>query len=126
MFYSIGAPAFYGFSDTKTFENMEISGSALGIVPHSIRGFLHSFEQIIPATEKYINCVACSKRILLEYGEHGMDFLMKVFNNSKHLEDVALLTKLFEEIKFEEVSTILLLIIFLMIKSNTFVSVNNL
>lgn len=88
---------------------METSGSALGIIPHSIRGFLHSFEQITPATEKYVNCVACSKTILSEYRERGMDFLMNVFNNSKHLEDVALLTKLFQETKFLDVSMLFLL-----------------
>lgn len=84
---------------------MEFNGSVLGLVPHSIRGFLHSFEQILPATEKYTNCVACSKMVLKDYEEHGTDFLMKVFNSSKHLEDVALLTKMFGETNFSEVST---------------------
>lgn len=44
--------------------------------------------------------------VLKEYEEQGTDFLMKVFNSSKHLEDVALLTEMFNETNFSEVSDV--------------------
>lgn len=101
---SIEAPAFYGFTESTAMESIELHGSVLGLIPHSIRGFLHSYEQILPATQKYVNCVACSDMVLKEYEKHGSDFLLKVFNSSKHLEDVALLTEMFQETNFSEVS----------------------
>lgn len=82
----------------------------MGIVPHSIRGFLSTFSEILPATVKYDQCVACSKLILTEYEKEGIEFLLKVFNSSKHLEDVAKLTELFDAINLDEVGRYLFLL----------------
>ncbi|XP_060528264.1 ubiquitin-like modifier-activating enzyme ATG7 [Cylas formicarius] len=96
------APAFY--KTTNTVEDIEIENQCLlGVLPHSIRGFLSSFEQILPANIKYNQCIACSDLILEEFKKSGSEFLLKVFNSAKYLEDVTHLTELYKETDFDEV-----------------------
>ncbi|KAJ8984825.1 hypothetical protein NQ317_013024 [Molorchus minor] len=98
------APAFYKSSQSTENDITDTENqSLLGLVPHSIRGFLSSFEHILPATQKYEHCVACSDAVIKNYEENGFEFLLKVFNSSKHLEDVTHLTEMFKETDFGEI-----------------------
>ncbi|CAG9761098.1 unnamed protein product [Ceutorhynchus assimilis] len=98
------APAFYKMSNQGDERNPEAENPGLlGLVPHSIRGFLSHYEQIIPATLKYNQCVACSDFVLEEYRNRGMEFLFLVFNSSKHLEDVTKLTDMFSQLNPDDV-----------------------
>lgn len=104
FFSRLNAPAFYKVSTSSEELKPETQNQCLlGLVPHSIRGFLSSFEHILPATFKYDKCVACSNLVLEEYQNNGMEFLLKVFNSSKYLEDVTKLTDMFNEIDLDEV-----------------------
>ncbi|KAL1498129.1 hypothetical protein ABEB36_008981 [Hypothenemus hampei] len=100
----VNAPAFYRITVSPEQLGPETENQCLlGLVPHSIRGFLSSFSNILPATMKYDRCVACSNFVLLEYASNGIEFLLKVFNSSKHLEEVTKLNELFQGIEFDEV-----------------------
>nr|AWV66688.1 autophagy-related protein 7 [Brachionus koreanus] len=81
--------------------------SCLGIVPHQIRGYLHSFSMILPASQAFDKCTACSIEILETYKREGFDFLIKVFNDPNYLEDVTGLKELkaaLDEAEFDLVS----------------------
>lgn len=79
------APAYYAVNNQK---DVSIPEGLLGILPHSIRGMLGTFENILPATAKFSQCVACSQIVLDEYENRKIDFLFDVFNSTKYLEDL--------------------------------------
>lgn len=56
------APAFVLKQNT----NSSLPEGILGVLPHSIRGHLSNFSQILPATEKFKHCTACSNVSLLK------------------------------------------------------------
>ena len=82
------APAYYKMTNKSEESGTSIPEGILGILPHSVRGYLGTFEQIMPATERFSQCIACSEKVLDQYNENGKDFLMKVFDSAKYLEDV--------------------------------------
>ena len=75
----------------------EADGSVLGLVPHQIRGFLSRFQNVIPASQRFDKCTACSNIVLNEYAKDGFEFLLKVFNTPNYLEDLTGLSKLYAE-----------------------------
>lgn len=74
------------------------SASPLGLVPHQIRGFLSRYHTILPASQAFDKCTACSAVVLKHYKEHGFAFLLKVFNEPNNfLEDLTGLTQLHQQ-----------------------------
>lgn len=103
MFFSRNrAPAYYQISqDISSFDLP--NECILGILPHSIRGFLSTFSHVLPATERYQQCIACSNSVLEAYKTIGFDFLLKVFESCKYLEDITGLTILHNTVDQEQV-----------------------
>lgn len=44
-------------------ESVEGAVSCLGIVPHTIRGFLSRYSTVLPTGEAFSQCVACSSTV---------------------------------------------------------------
>lgn len=97
----INAPAFYQ-KNSQT-DSSEEQDCILGIIPHSIRGFLSTFTHVLPATPKYKQCIACSDIILEEYKNKGFEFLLETFNSSSHLENLTGLSSLFSDSNYVDV-----------------------
>ncbi|CAK1542187.1 unnamed protein product [Leptosia nina] len=85
----INAPAPYNLTE----EDSSFDG-VLGPIPHSIRGFLHSYQTVTPTCAKFKQCIACSNVVLAKYKEEGIEFLMKVFNSGTYLEEITGLKEL--------------------------------
>ncbi|KAK5645056.1 hypothetical protein RI129_006356 [Pyrocoelia pectoralis] len=92
------ASAFYKVNNQELGEDCGPEESMLGIIPHSIRGFLSNYNHVLPATEKFKQCVACSDIVIAEYETSGFDFLLKVFNSCKYLEELTGLSDIHNEI----------------------------
>ncbi|KYB25457.1 Ubiquitin-like modifier-activating enzyme ATG7 [Tribolium castaneum] len=99
----INAPAFYKTGPQHEMNFTDDQGGVLGILPHSIRGFLSSFMHVLPATPKYNQCIACSSIVLEEYKAKGFAFLLETFNSNNYLENLTGLSKLFADSNYADV-----------------------
>ncbi|KAL4717396.1 hypothetical protein ACJJTC_017283 [Scirpophaga incertulas] len=90
----IDAPSIYNPTDNAECELVPETQSILGAVPHSIRGFLHSHQTVLPTCTKFKQCIACSTVVVNKYKQDGIEFLFKVFNSGTYLEEITGLSEL--------------------------------
>ncbi|KAJ5894432.1 Ubiquitin-like modifier-activating enzyme atg7 [Penicillium taxi] len=69
----------------------------LGLVPHQIRGFLATFENIVITGKSYTYCSACSERVTSAYREQGWDFVRKALNELGYVEELSGLKEVHEK-----------------------------
>ncbi|KAF3401568.1 Ubiquitin-like modifier-activating enzyme atg7 [Penicillium rolfsii] len=61
----------------------------LGLVPHQIRGFLATFENLTVTGQSYSYCSACSDRITGAYREQGWGFVRRALNEQGYVEELS-------------------------------------
>lgn len=61
----------------------------LGLVPHQIRGFLATFENLTVTGKSYSCCSACSETVVNEYKKYGWDFVRKALNQPGYVEELS-------------------------------------
>ncbi|KAJ5102863.1 Ubiquitin-like modifier-activating enzyme atg7 [Penicillium argentinense] len=69
----------------------------LGLVPHQIRGFLATFENIAVTGKSYICCSACSERVTKEYQDQGWNFVRRALNEPGYVEELSGLKEVHEK-----------------------------
>eukprot|EP01116_Phalansterium_solitarium_P005562 TRINITY_DN1735_c0_g2_i2.p1 TRINITY_DN1735_c0_g2~~TRINITY_DN1735_c0_g2_i2.p1 ORF type:complete len:716 (+),score=212.12 TRINITY_DN1735_c0_g2_i2:935-3082(+) len=69
-----------------------------GLIPHSIRGFLTHFTNLLVVGHAFDRCTACSRTVVELYRRDGFDFVLKAFNNPTYLEDVTGITDVKKEL----------------------------
>ncbi|KAK3945957.1 hypothetical protein QBC46DRAFT_370413 [Diplogelasinospora grovesii] len=62
---------------------------ALGIVPHQIRGFLDTFQNMLIRGKSYPQCSACSNPILSAYKQDGWDFVKKALEEREFVAELS-------------------------------------
>ena len=71
--------------------------SPFGVIPHSIRGFMTHYNNVLVTGLAYDKCTACSSKVLDQFKLRNFDFLLDVFNKPLILEDITGLTQIKEE-----------------------------
>lgn len=101
----INAPAVYNLNSDTEDVPPEMQG-VLGPIPHSIRGFLHSYQTVAPTCAKFKQCIACSETVINKYKEEGITFLLDVFNSGNYLEEVTGLNELHLSAEMTDILTL--------------------
>ncbi|PYH90534.1 ubiquitin activating E1 enzyme-like protein [Aspergillus ellipticus CBS 707.79] len=61
----------------------------LGLVPHQIRGFLSSFENVPVVGRSYKCCSACSDNVTSSYKQDGWNFVLRALNKPGYVEELS-------------------------------------
>ena len=75
------------------------SSSALGLMPHQIRGTIVTYMMMTPSVPAFPSCTACADSVVEEYKERGFEFVKCVCCDAdgSYLENVSGLTNFREE-----------------------------
>ncbi|KAF7719183.1 Ubiquitin-like modifier-activating enzyme, family atg7 protein [Penicillium ucsense] len=61
----------------------------LGLIPHQIRGYLASFENLTVTGKNYSCCSACSDKVVDTYRELGWDMVKRALNERGYVEELS-------------------------------------
>ncbi len=76
--------------------NIQATDHPLGLVPHQIRGYLATFQNLVITGKSYDRCSACSPAVLDAYQKNGWDFVEKVLNEKGYVEELSGLAEVCE------------------------------
>ena len=78
-----------GFAPAPASANSEAGDHPLGLIPHHVRGFLSSFQNIVTRGKSYDRCSACSENIVSQYSAQGWNFVERALNEKGYVEEIS-------------------------------------
>lgn len=64
-------------------------GHPLGLVPHQIRGYVSTFQNIVIRGQSYDSCSACSPKILEAYRNDGWGFVRRALLEKEYVAELS-------------------------------------
>jgi ubiquitin-like modifier-activating enzyme ATG7 len=64
-------------------------GHPLGLVPHQIRGYVSTFQNLVIRGESYDSCSACSPKILDAYRQEGWGFVRRALLEKDYVAELS-------------------------------------
>jgi ubiquitin-like modifier-activating enzyme ATG7 len=61
----------------------------LGLVPHQIRGYISTFQNIVLRGQSYDSCCGCSPKILEAYREDGWGFVKRALQEKDYVAELS-------------------------------------
>lgn len=61
----------------------------LGLIPHQIRGFGATFQNLLISGQSYDCCSACSPKIVNEYNRSGWDFIKRALTEKDYITELS-------------------------------------
>jgi len=61
----------------------------LGLVPHQLRGFLSTFQNMMISGQSYDCCSACSPKIVDEYRRSGWEFIRRALTETNYISELS-------------------------------------
>ncbi len=61
----------------------------LGLIPHQIRGFEATFQNILISGQSYDCCSACSPKIVDEYKRSGWEFIKRALTEKDYITELS-------------------------------------
>src|SRR6187402_2816469 len=65
----------------------------LGLIPHQIRGFEATFQNILISGQSYDCCSACSPNIVEEYKRSGWEFIKRALTEKDYITELSRLAE---------------------------------
>ena len=78
-----------GLAPAPATSRAESGDHPLGLVPHQIRGFLSSFQNVVIKGRSYDCCSACSDNIVSAYKQDGWNFVERALNETGYIEELS-------------------------------------